>query len=165
LETIFSTRGGCFPNARARSASLKYCFRLSANFNLPHALRRARSLERSNLRSSVKVLDFFLVSLSLLSLSQVCSEFASTRQISLNSQRLSTPCFAGTATRLDAISIYRMFQALSSTPKRILTRGRGNQISGKANGLLEVGHSKSFWPLVRSNSSRKNASDSVIKDL
>src|SRR5947207_12778167 len=89
----------------------------------------------------------------------------STRQISPNSRRLSTPCFAGTATRLDAMSIYRMFLALPSIPTRSLTHGRGNQISGKADGLLGVGHSKSFLLRPRSNSSPKSPSDSGIEDL
>jgi hypothetical protein len=82
----------------------------------------------------------------------------STRQISPNSRRLSTPCFAGTATRLDAMSIYRMFLALPSTPTRSLTYGRGNRISRKADGLLGVGHSKSFWLPLRSNFSREKVS-------
>jgi hypothetical protein len=87
-----------------------------------------------------------------------------TRQISPNSRRLLTLCFAGTAMRLDAISIYRMFLALPSTPTRSPTRGYGNRISRKADGLLGVGHSKSFWLPLRSNSSRENARDLVIKD-
>src|SRR5271156_1681086 len=81
-----------------------------------------------------------------------------------NSRRLSTPCFAGAATRLDATSIYQIFLALPLTPTRSLTRGRGNEISGKADGPNGVGRFKSFLPLVRSNSSPKNASDLVIKD-
>ncbi|KAF2473398.1 uncharacterized protein BDR25DRAFT_387623 [Lindgomyces ingoldianus] len=34
----------------------------------------------------------------------------STKKTNQNSHMLSTPCFAGTATRLDATSIYRMCQ-------------------------------------------------------
>jgi hypothetical protein len=45
-----------------------------------------------------------------------------------------------------------MFQTLPSTPTRTLTRGRGNRISGKADGSSGVGRSKSFLPQVRSNS-------------
>jgi hypothetical protein len=59
---------------------------------------------------------------------------ALTRQITPNSRRLLTLCLAGTATRLDATSICQMFQTLPSIPTRTLTRGRGNRISGKADG-------------------------------
>jgi hypothetical protein len=69
LELSFLTHGSSFSHTRAQSASLKYYYRLSVNFNLSYVLRRARSLKRSNLRSSIKVLDFFLISLSLLALS------------------------------------------------------------------------------------------------
>ena len=67
-------------------------------------------------------------------LSPVLIDFASIRQTSPNSMRLSTPCFVGTATRLDAMSTSQTFQALDSTPMR-----SWNLLSGKADGLLGVG--------------------------
>ncbi|KAF2192932.1 HET-domain-containing protein [Zopfia rhizophila CBS 207.26] len=60
---------------------------------------------------------------------------------------------------------YRMSPALLSTPTRSSIRGRGNRISGRADGSLGVGRSKSFLPLVQSNSSPENTSDLVIKVL
>ena len=53
----------------------------------------------------------------------VCNTFGSTRAASTNqtapsSKKLSTPCFAGTVTRLNATCILRMFQDLPSTLMR-----------------------------------------------
>ncbi|ORX98078.1 WD40-repeat-containing domain protein [Clohesyomyces aquaticus] len=96
---------------------------------------------------------------------------------------LSTLCFAGTATRLDATSIYRMcLQLLSRRTGKIIcccrsTRQRleelviknathcsGNQAFGKVDSLLAAGRFKNFWAQFRSNSSLRNATDSRINN-
>jgi len=100
----------------------------------------------------------------------VCNTFGltpavSTRKIMPNSHALSTPCFAGTATRFDATSIYRMSLALTSTSTMSAMRGHGNRISGRADGSLGAGRFKSYSPQLRSSSSPRNASDLVTRAL
>jgi hypothetical protein len=79
---------------------------------------------------------------------------ASTRQTTPNSRRLSTPCFAGTATRVDATSIYQMSPSLPSAPMMSSIHSRGTRIFGKANGSLGVGRSKSFLHLLTNTATR-----------
>src|SRR5579871_3627593 len=78
-----------------------------------------------------------------------------------DSRRLSTPCFAGIVTRLNAMSIYQMFRQLSGKQAISSPSLLGNRLFGQADGLLGVEHSKSFWLPLRSNSSRGNARDLV----
>jgi hypothetical protein len=74
---------------------------------------------------------------------------------------LSTPCFAGIATLLDAMSTYQMSRPLSG--RQIVTFLSGSPPSEEANGSTEAGHFKSFLRLTQSNSFPSNASDLAIK--
>ena len=90
---------------------------------------------------------------------------ASTNQEAPSSRRLLTPCFASTVMLLNATSICRMFRALPSTPTISSASCPANQVSGQADGSLEVRRSKSFLPRAWSNSSPEMVIDSVISGL
>ena len=89
----------------------------------------------------------------------------STKRIPPNYRRLSTPCFASTARRLDVTSICRMFIALPLILTMSSIHSRRTRISGKANSLLAVGQSKSFLLLVRSSSFLAKVYDLETKAL
>ena len=80
---------------------------------------------------------------------------ASTNRTALSSQRLSTPCFAGTVMRLNATSISQMFRDLPSTPTTSPTSCPGNRHFGKADGSLGAGPFKSLLLRHQLNSSPK----------
>jgi hypothetical protein len=65
-----------------------------------------------------------------------------------NSRRLSTPCFAGTVTRLNAMCTCQTFRRVAPG---------GNQLFGRVDGLLEAGPFKSFLLQDRSFSSQERA--------
>src|ERR1700733_4850578 len=66
-----------------------------------------------------------------------------TRQTTLNSRRLLTPCFAGTVMQLDVTSTYQMSLTLPLTLIKYSVHRRGNHISERADGSLAVGRSTS----------------------
>jgi hypothetical protein len=91
--------------------------------------------------------------------------FVLTRQIILNSRRLSTPCFAGTGMRLNVTSIYQIFRQLREKRTTSCLSLLGNLPFKKVDGLKEVGHSKSYLLQLCSNFSPDNSSDLVTKNL
>jgi len=72
--------------------------------------------------------------------------------------RLSTPCSVGTATPSDATCICRMFRPRAGRAAYCcLVRLRGNRISGRVDGSLVAGHSRSSLPQRRSNFAHRTA--------
>ncbi|KAF7903622.1 uncharacterized protein EAF01_006671 [Botrytis porri] len=82
-----------------------------------------------------------------------------------NSHDLSTLCFVSTVTQLDVMFICRTSLGVPSAVTTSVCCGCGNRISGKADGSLGAGRSKSSLPWLLSNSSLEKASDLVIKRL
>src|ERR1700716_826462 len=66
----------------------------------------------------------------------------STSQITPSLQRLSTPCFAGIAMLLNAMSICQMFQGMHLTLTTRSASCPGNRHFVKADGSLRAGHFK-----------------------